>query len=355
MSEPQGAATYGVCMATLGPGATNLATLRPTPRPGPFLIRPAEVHRVERCVDEAIATGGRLTAGGHRIGDTLFEPSVVVDPPAGAKVSREEIFGPVVCLYGYDDVDVAIAQANDLPYAFQAAVFTERLSMANHCVQALAGSTILVNDHTAFRVDWMPFAGLRQSGLGTGGIGYSMADMTQRKMAVWKWPRDLTGSGNPEAALSGPPHEGSAGPLASVLSTFPKRSTARSVQRSGVDPYRRKQMIRVTKHDGNLVELTVQGTLEHEDYEKAIPEIESATEEGNMRMLVLLRDFSGWEPKALLDDLKFDVRHRNDFRRVAIVGEKKLEEWATKLSRPLFSGEMKYFDDEARAREWVRA
>ena len=152
------------------------------------LIRPGEVDRIERWVNEAVAAGATLAAGGSRIGQTMFEPTIIVDPPASAKVSCEEVFGPVICVYGYDDIDEAIAQANDVPFAFQAAVFTDRLSVANHCIEALAGSTILVNDHTAFRVDWMPFAGLKQSGLGTGGIGYTMDDMSIRKMAVLKWP-----------------------------------------------------------------------------------------------------------------------------------------------------------------------
>ena len=110
------------------------------------------------------------------------------EPPESAKISREEIFGPVICVYGYDDIDLAIEQANALPYAFQAAVFSDRLSIANHCIQSLAGSAVMVNDHTAFRVDWMPFAGLRRSGLGVGGIPYTMADMSIEKMAVWNWP-----------------------------------------------------------------------------------------------------------------------------------------------------------------------
>jgi acyl-CoA reductase-like NAD-dependent aldehyde dehydrogenase len=96
----------------------------------------------------------------------------------------------VICVYGYDDIDLAIEQANALPYAFQAAVFTDRLSIANHCIQSLAGSAVMVNDHTAFRVDWMPFAGLRRSGLGVGGIAYTMEDMSLEKMAVWNWPED---------------------------------------------------------------------------------------------------------------------------------------------------------------------
>lgn len=114
-------------------------------------------------------------------------------------------------------------------------------------------------------------------------------------------------------------------------------------------------MLNITNQEGNLLELMATGTLEHADYERVLPKIEGVADRGNMRVLVVLRDFSGWEPKALLDDLEFDVEHRDDFTKIAIVGEKKLEKWATTLSKPFFSGEMKFFEDEDRARSWIRA
>ena len=103
-------------------------------------------------------------------------------------MSREEVFGPVVCVYPYDDLEEAIRRANELPYAFQAAVFTRDLDTAIHAYHRLDASAVMVNDHTAFRVDWMPFAGLRQSGLGTGGIPHTFHDMRIEKMCVVKSP-----------------------------------------------------------------------------------------------------------------------------------------------------------------------
>jgi acyl-CoA reductase-like NAD-dependent aldehyde dehydrogenase len=111
---------------------------------------------------------------------------VLFDPPQDCRVSREEVFGPLVCVYPYDDVAEAIARANSLPYAFQAAVFTRDIDAAMHAYRNLDASAVMVNDHTAFRVDWMPFAGLRQSGLGTGGIPYTFRDMQIEKMCVVK-------------------------------------------------------------------------------------------------------------------------------------------------------------------------
>jgi acyl-CoA reductase-like NAD-dependent aldehyde dehydrogenase len=90
---------------------------------------------------------------------------VLLDPPDDATVGTEEIFGPVICVCSAAGIDDAIARANALPYAFQAAVCTGNLD-------------------TAFRVDWMPFAGLGQSGHGVGGIHQSMHEMQIEKMMV---------------------------------------------------------------------------------------------------------------------------------------------------------------------------
>ncbi|RMD96103.1 MAG: aldehyde dehydrogenase family protein [Deltaproteobacteria bacterium] len=148
------------------------------------LIRPAEVDRVESWVHEAVSGGGRLLCGGKRLSDTCHACTVLYDPPADAKVSRAEVFGPVVCVYPYDDLDEAIERANALPFAFQAAVFTRSLDTALRAYERFDAATVIVNDHTAFRVDWMPFAGLRHSGLGIGGIPYTMHDMQVDKLLV---------------------------------------------------------------------------------------------------------------------------------------------------------------------------
>ena len=94
----------------------------------------------------------------------------------------------MVCVYSCDDMDAAIEQANSLPYAFQAAVFTNDLRRALRGYKRLNASAVMINDFTAFRVDWMPFAGLRQSGLGVGGIPHSMRDMQVEKMMVIRSP-----------------------------------------------------------------------------------------------------------------------------------------------------------------------
>jgi acyl-CoA reductase-like NAD-dependent aldehyde dehydrogenase len=150
------------------------------------LILPKEVDRVAAWVKEAAESGGKLTTGGMQISDRVYAPTVIVEPSATARVSREEVFGPVTCVYAYSDIDEAIARANSLPFAFQSSIFARDLDVALKAARSLDASTVLVNDHTAFRTDWMPFAGRRQSGYGVGGIPYTMHDMTQEKMIVFK-------------------------------------------------------------------------------------------------------------------------------------------------------------------------
>ena len=148
------------------------------------LIRPAEVERVNRWVNEAINEGAELLAGGEKVSDTSYACTVLYNPSAQSKVSTQEVFGPVICIYPFDELDDAIDQANQLPYAFQAAVFSKDIDTAMRAYKRLDASAVMINDHTAFRVDWMPFAGLRESGLGVGGIPYTFRDMQIEKLMV---------------------------------------------------------------------------------------------------------------------------------------------------------------------------
>lgn len=151
------------------------------------LILPKEVDRVESWVKEAADGGGKLSIGGQRISDHVYAPTVIVDPAATARVSAQEVFGPVTSIYGYRDLGDAIARANSLPVAFQASIFSRDINVALQAAQLVDASAVMINDHTAFRADWMPFAGRHQSGYGVGGIPYTMHDMSQEKMVVLKF------------------------------------------------------------------------------------------------------------------------------------------------------------------------
>ncbi|MEO6177006.1 MAG: aldehyde dehydrogenase family protein [Flavobacterium circumlabens] len=150
------------------------------------LITPKEVDRVEEWVNEAVTKGAKIITGGKRISDTCFEPTVLFNPSEDSKVSTHEIFGPVVCIYPFTDRDEAIRKANALDVHFQAAVFTKNLDIALDTVKKLNATAVMVNDHTAFRVDWMPFGGRDASGIGMGGISYSINEMTREKLTVIK-------------------------------------------------------------------------------------------------------------------------------------------------------------------------
>jgi acyl-CoA reductase-like NAD-dependent aldehyde dehydrogenase len=148
------------------------------------LILPREVDRVHTWVEAAVASGAAVATGGAPLSATTYRPTVLIDPPADATVSTNEIFGPVTCIYPYNRIDEAIAQANALPLAFQAAVYSSDIDIAMRAGRRLNASAVMVNDHTAFRVDWMPFEGRGASGYGVGGIRHTMADMVHDKMIV---------------------------------------------------------------------------------------------------------------------------------------------------------------------------
>lgn len=150
------------------------------------LIREREVERVHAWVQEAVSRGAELLCGGEPVGNQCYAPTVLVNPPPDAKVMTDEIFGPVVCVSSWDSLYDAIARANDIPWAFQAAVFSQNVDVALGAARRLDATAVMVNDHTAFRVDSMPFGGRGASGLGMGGIAPAMRDLTQEKMIVFK-------------------------------------------------------------------------------------------------------------------------------------------------------------------------
>ncbi len=168
--------------------AKNLVVGDPTDEKtevGP-LIEEGEVDRIHNWVEEAKAAGGKILTGGNKIGKTCYEPTVILNPPYDINVSQCEIFGPVINIYSYKNRNEAIKFANDVPFSFQAAVFTNDINAALESAKDLNAAAIMINDHTAFRVDWMPFAGRKSSGLGIGGILPSMIEMTEEKLIVFR-------------------------------------------------------------------------------------------------------------------------------------------------------------------------
>ncbi|MGH1486185.1 MAG: aldehyde dehydrogenase family protein [Cellvibrionaceae bacterium] len=152
------------------------------------LITPGEVERIDGWVQTAIADGAELICGGNRLDNNCYEATVLFNPPTDTTISKNEVFGPVICVYSYDDIDDAITEANSLMFSFQAAVFTKNIDQALYVYKNIDAAAVMVNNHTAFRVDWMPFAGLKHSGHGIGGIPYTFEEMQIDKLAVIRSP-----------------------------------------------------------------------------------------------------------------------------------------------------------------------
>ena len=152
------------------------------------LITEDEVERVDEWVQAAVNDGAELLSGGKKLDNNCYQATVLLDPPKDATISVNEIFGPVICVLSYDTTDAAIEQANSLMFSFQAAVFTKDIDKALYAYKNLDAAAVMVNTHTAFRVDWMPFAGLKHSGYGVGGIPYTFEEMQVDKLAVIRSP-----------------------------------------------------------------------------------------------------------------------------------------------------------------------
>ena len=148
------------------------------------LISEREVDRVDQWVKEAQKNGAKILTGGEKIGTTCYTPTVILDPSDKDKVSAQEIFGPVVIIYSFKERLKAIERANQTPFSFQAAVFTQNIDTALDTAKRINAAAVMINDHTAFRVDWMPFGGRKASGLGIGGILPTMMEMTEEKLLV---------------------------------------------------------------------------------------------------------------------------------------------------------------------------
>ncbi|MFO7587337.1 MAG: aldehyde dehydrogenase family protein [Gemmatimonadota bacterium] len=145
------------------------------------LITEEQARRVEGWVGEATAAGARLLVGGRRDG-TFHAPTLLDRVPADAKVSCREVFGPVSVLMQFRTLDEAIGTANEVDFGLQGAIFTTDLSAAFEAARRLRCGGVLVNESTDFRIDAMPFGGMKGSGLGREGVRFALEEMTEIKM-----------------------------------------------------------------------------------------------------------------------------------------------------------------------------
>src|SRR5438552_624095 len=148
------------------------------------MVREREAVRVDEWVREAVASGARLVTGGRRRG-AIYEPTIVADVKPDMRISSDELFGPAVAVTPFDDLDQAIALANDTNYGLSAGIFTESLESAMKFAREVQSGNLHVNWGPQWRADLMPYGGLKESGFGKEGPAYAIQEMTELKMVVF--------------------------------------------------------------------------------------------------------------------------------------------------------------------------
>jgi acyl-CoA reductase-like NAD-dependent aldehyde dehydrogenase len=147
------------------------------------LVNEAAAKRVESWVDEAVAAGARLLAGGKREG-AAYAPTVLAEVPVGAKLDTEEVFGPVLTLRRVEGTDQAFAAVNDSKFGLQAGVFTHDVQAAFRAHRELEVGGVIIGDAPSYRADQMPYGGVKDSGVGREGVAFAMADYTYERVLV---------------------------------------------------------------------------------------------------------------------------------------------------------------------------
>ncbi|GLF88128.1 aldehyde dehydrogenase [Bacillus safensis] len=140
-------------------------------------------QRVETWIQEAESMGAQLLCGGKRNGASIT-PAILLNPPKQAKVVCEEVFGPVVSILPYEELEEAIKEANDSRYGLQAGIFTNQLDVALHAAKELETGGVVINGTSNFRLDHWPYGGIKRSGLGREGPRFAIEEMTETKMVV---------------------------------------------------------------------------------------------------------------------------------------------------------------------------
>lgn len=151
------------------------------------MITEEEAKRVEKWIEEAKEKGARILCGGKREGAVVY-PTVLENVPEDAKIHKEEVFGPTVNLYPIKDLDEGIEKANSLPFGLHTAIFTNDLNLAFKSAYKLDCGGVMINDSTDYRLDSMPFGGVKYSGLGREGIKFSLQEMTEPKVVSFYLP-----------------------------------------------------------------------------------------------------------------------------------------------------------------------
>nr|MBA3641910.1 aldehyde dehydrogenase family protein [Acidobacteriota bacterium] len=157
--------------------------LDPATDVGP-MIEEREAERIDTWVREAVARGARALTGGKRLGGALYAPTVLTDVPADARVCAEEVFAPVVIVARFSSFESALEEVNRSTYGLQAGVFTASLERSLQAFDTIEAGGVLVNDVPTWRIDHMPYGGVKDSGLGREGPKYTIEEMTEPRLLV---------------------------------------------------------------------------------------------------------------------------------------------------------------------------
>ena len=147
------------------------------------MIRAGDAERVGQWIGEAVEQGARVVTGGDHEG-TLHAPTVVADATPDMLISREELFGPAVAVSAFNDIDEAISMANDTRFGLSAGIFTQNIDWAMRFAREVHSGNLHINSSPMWRVDMMPYGGLKDSGMGKEGPSYAVSEMTELKMVV---------------------------------------------------------------------------------------------------------------------------------------------------------------------------
>ena len=144
------------------------------------MIDEREIIRVKSWLDEAEKQGAKILCGGEREG-FIFKPTVIENVTEEMRIVKDETFGPTLALIKFKDFTDAVNKLNNSVYGLQACVFTENLRNAYHAIETLDVGGVMINDVPTFRIDLMPYGGLKDSGFGREGPRYAVEEMTEIK------------------------------------------------------------------------------------------------------------------------------------------------------------------------------
>ncbi len=147
------------------------------------MIDSDNARRVQEWINEAVANGAKIITGGNS-NDAFVEPTILTNTNNRMKVCNREIFGPVITVESYSTFDEAIKQINDTEFGLQAGVFTNKLTEMNQAFEQRETGGVIINDGPTFRVDNMPYGGIKNSGFGREGVAYTIKEMMEAKILV---------------------------------------------------------------------------------------------------------------------------------------------------------------------------